>query len=154
MIYPDFEEFIASLHAKRVRYVIIGGHAVAYHGYPRFTKDLDVFVDPSPANAKRFREALRAFFGGTPPGYADSDLLDPKQVIQLGVAPVRIDILSKVSGISSFAVAWSHRVNAKFGAVSAHYLSLNDLIAAKTAAGRAQDQLDLIALARIQRLQK
>jgi hypothetical protein len=77
MAYPDFEEFIGALNARDVRYLLIGAHAVAFHARPRATKDLDVYVDPTRANAKRLKAALGDFFGGSPPGYADSDLLDP-----------------------------------------------------------------------------
>lgn len=151
MAYPDFEEFIGALNARRVRYLIIGAHAVAFHARPRATKDLDVLVDPTPANARRLRDALRDFFGGSPPGYADADLLDPDAIIQLGVAPVRIDILSKMDGVRSFASAWRARVSGRFGAVDAHYLSLEDLLAAKAAAGREQDLADLVVLERARR---
>jgi predicted nucleotidyltransferase len=148
MAYPDFEEFIGALNARRVRYLIIGAHAVAFHARPRATKDLDIFVDPTPANAKRLRAALHDFFGGAPPGYADSDVLDRDAILQLGVAPVRIDILSSVDGIPSFASAWRRRVEGQFGAAKAHYLSLDDLVLAKTAAGREQDLADLVSLRR------
>lgn len=148
MAYPDFEEFIDVLNARRVRYLIIGAHAVAFHARPRATKDLDIFVDPTPANARRLRAALHDFFGGTPPGYADADLLDPNAIIQLGVAPVRIDILCQVDGVKSFSGAWRRRVEGRFGPVPTHYLALDDLVAAKAAAGREQDVADLVSLRR------
>jgi len=148
MSYPDFEEFIGALNGRGVRYLVIGAHAVAFHARPRATKDLDLYIDPTPANAKRLQAALRDFFGGSPPGYADSDVLDPDVVIQLGVAPVRIDILSSVAGLASFSAAWRHRQDAPFGSVEAHYLSLDDLLLAKAAAGRPQDRADLVSLQR------
>ena len=150
MSYPDFEEFIGALNGRGVRYLIIGAHAVALHARPRATKDLDVYVDPTRANARRLRAALGDFFGGTPPGYADSDLLDPDAVIELGVAPVRIDILSRIAGFESFSTAWRHHLDAPFGGVVAHYVSLEDLIVAKAAAGREQDRADLVSLKRAQ----
>jgi hypothetical protein len=148
MAYPDFEEFIGALNARGVRYLIVGAHAVAFHARPRATKDLDILVDPTAANARRLRAALHDFFGGSPPGYADSDLLDPDAILQLGVAPVRIDILSKMDGVKRFADAWRRRVEGQFGDVPAHYLSLDDLVAAKTAADREQDRADLVSLRR------
>lgn len=148
MAYPDFEEFIGALNARGVRYLIVGAHAVAFHARPRATKDLDILVDPTPANARRLRAALHDFFGGSPPGYADSDLLDPDAVLQLGVAPVRIDILSRIDGVKKFGEAWRRRVKGMFGGVEAHYLSLDDLVAAKAAAGREQDRADLVSLNR------
>lgn len=153
MAYPDFEEFIGALNARGVRYLLVGAHAVAFHARPRATKDLDIYVEPTRANAKRLRAALSDFFGGSPPGYADSDLLDPAFVIQLGVAPVRIDILSGLEGVESFSKAWRRRVEGPFGPVNAHYLALDDLIAAKAAADRPQDRSDLVTLRRAQRRQ-
>lgn len=150
MPYPDFEEFIGALNARSVRYLLVGAHAVAFHARPRATKDLDVYVDPTPANAKRLKAALADFFGGSPPGYADADLLDPDAIIQLGVAPVRIDILSQIQGVESFARAWRKRVEGRFGSVDTHYLALEDLIAAKVAADRPQDRSDLVSLRRAQ----
>ena len=151
MSFPDFEEFIGALNARKVRYLVIGAHAVAFHARPRATKDLDVYVDPTTANARKLRAALGDFFGGTMPSYVDADLLDPDAVIQLGVAPVRIDILSSVDGIESFARAWKRRATGTFGPVPAHYLSLDDLILAKSAAAREQDRADLVSLRRAQR---
>jgi predicted nucleotidyltransferase len=149
--YPDFEEFIAALNARGVRYLVIGAYAVAYHAKPRATKDLDVYVDPAPANAKRLQAALRDFFGGVPPGYADSAFLDPEKVIQLGVAPVRIDLLARVSGLESFSSAWRRRSEGSLGSVTAHYVGFDDLVRSKAAANRTQDKADLEALDRVKR---
>jgi hypothetical protein len=151
MAYPDFEEFIGALNARGVRYLLVGAHAVAFHARPRATKDLDIYVEPTRANAKRLKAALGDFFGGSPPHYADSDLLDPDSTIQLGVAPVRIDILSHLEGLDSFSKAWRRRAEGRFGSVDAHYLALDDLIAAKAAADRPQDRSDLVSLRRAQR---
>lgn len=148
MAHPDFEEFIGSLNARRVRYLLIGAHAVAFHARPRATKDLDVFVDPRVANARRLLAALADFFGGTPPSYSIEDVTNPNTVLQLGIAPVRIDILSAVDGVQSFSGAWRRRVEGRFGAEPAWYLSLDDLIRAKITADRPQDRADLVALRR------
>ena len=153
MSYPDFEEFIAALNARGVRYLVVGGYALAFHARPRATKDLDVYVEPTAVNAKRLRAALRDFFGGSPPGYADSDLLDPDSVIQLGVAPVRIDILASLSGIGSFAAAWRRREEGVLGSERAHYLGFDDLVSSKRAANRTHGDVGptLEALARVKR---
>ena len=132
----------------------MGAYAPAFHAKPHATKDLDVYVDPSPANAKRLRAALADFFGGAPPGYADSDLLDPESVLQLGVAPVRIDVLGRVSGVESFSSAWQGRCEGSLGSVEAHYLGLDDLVRSKSAANRAQDRADLEALDKVRRRRK
>ena len=146
----DYEEFIAALNDHGVRYLIIGAHAVAFHARPRATKDLDILLDPTPANARRALAALRDFFGGADLGYTVPDLTDPKWIIQLGVAPVRIDLLSQLPGCPSFQAAWKNRVEARFGTVTAYYLGLDDLIRAKEAAGRAQDRADARVLQRAQ----
>jgi hypothetical protein len=101
------------------------------------------------ANAKRAAAAIASLFGGTPPKFADADsLLDPHTIVQLGTAPVRIDILSKL-GATRFQDAWKRRVNARYGGVSAHYLSLEDLIREKEHGRRTQDLADLEALRRV-----
>ena len=147
MPYPDYEEFIAALNEHGVKYLIVGAHAVAYHGRPRATKDLDVLIDATQDNARRTLAALRAFLGGET-GYTVKDLLDPEIIIQLGVAPVRIDLLSKIKGCPDFAAVWKRRIDARFGAVSSYYLGFEDLIIAKEAAGRLQDRADVRFLRR------
>jgi len=144
----DYEEFIAALNERGVRYLVIGAHAVAFHARPRATKDLDILLDPGPANARRVLGALRDFFGGADLGYTVGDLTDPRWIIQIGVAPVRIDLASQVPGCPSFAGAWENRVEARFGSVKAYYFGLEDLIQAKEAAGRAQDRADVRILRR------
>lgn len=148
MPFQDYEEFIAALNAHGVRYLVIGAHAVAFHARPRATKDLDIFLDPTPANGRRALAALRDFFGGTDLGYTVEDLIDPRWIIQLGVAPVRIDLVSGIPGCPNFEAIWENHTEARFGAVKAYYIGLNDLIRAKEAAGRAQDQADVRILRR------
>lgn len=138
----DYEKFIGALNNHGVRYLIVGAHAVAFHARPHATKDLDILLDPTPANARKALAALKDFFGGTNLGYRVEDLTDPQWIIQLGVAPVRIDLLSQLPGCPSFQAAWKNRIEARFGAVVAYYLGLDDLIRAKEAAGRAQDRAD------------
>lgn len=144
----DYEEFIAALNAQRARYLVVGAHAVAFHARPRATRDLDLFIEPTARNARRVLAALRQFFGGTGLRYTADDLTDRKSIIQLGVAPVRIDLHSELAGLPGFEAAWRHRANAKFGSQTAHYLGLDDLIRAKQAVGRPQDEADLLPLRR------
>jgi hypothetical protein len=144
----DYEEFIAALNAHGVRYLVIGAHAVAFHARPRATKDLDILLEPTVGNARKALAALGEFFGAADLGYTIEDFLDPQWIIQLGVAPVRIDLVSEIPGFPSFAAAWRGRVDAQFGAVSAHYLGLDDLLRAKEAAGRPQDRADVRVLQR------
>jgi predicted nucleotidyltransferase len=148
MLYPDFEEFIESLNAHRVRYLIIGGYAVAFHARPRATKDIDVLVDPTTANAKRAIGALVSFLGSPAPNITVERLTNPRTLVVLGVAPVRIDILTSISGVESFAAAWKRRINGRFGRTPANYIALEDLISAKAATTRLQDKADLAVLER------
>lgn len=142
----DFEELLESFNARRVRYLIGGAHALALHARPRATKDLDLFVAPTRVNATRVVKALSDFFGGTTPSYVSVEaLLDPKLIVQLGVAPVRVDILSHF-GTLTFADAWRTRVDAKFGSVDAHYIGREQLIAEKVFFDRPQDRADVAIL--------
>lgn len=150
----DYEEFIAALNAHGVRYLVVGAHAVAFHARPRATKDLDILLEPTPANARNVIAALRDFFGGADLGYTVEDLTAPEWIIQLGVAPVRIDLLPEIAGFTSFAEAWEGRVDGFFGGVPTHYLGLDALIRAKEAAGRPQDRADVRVLRRVKGLRK
>lgn len=148
MRYRDFEEFLASCNAHGVRYLVVGAHAVAFHAHPRATKDLDVYVEPTAENAERLLGAIRDFFGGAELGFTVDDVTNPDTILQLGVAPVRIDLLSSLAGVESFERAWQRREDARYGSVDTHYMSLDDLIAAKRSAGRDQDHADLEHLER------
>ena len=153
MRYRDYEEFIGALNDRGARYLIVGAHAVAYHARPRATKDFDILIEPTPANAKKVLAALGTFLGADL-GYTVDDLIDPESFIQLGVAPVRIDLMSSLKGCSDFAAVWRSRVEASFGEIPAHYLGLDDLIRAKLAADRRQDRADIRVLRRAQSQQR
>lgn len=145
-MFQDFEELLASFNDAKVRYLIGGAHALALHARPRATKDLDLFIDATRSNARRVLTALGAFFGRPPPSYVTVDaLLDPNVIIQLGVAPVRVDILSGFATIT-FRQAWLEREDAAFGAVPAHYLGREHLIREKLHFDRPQDRADVAAL--------
>ena len=140
----DFEELFRCLSARHVDAIIVGGHALAFHGRPRFTKDLDVFVEPTPANAERLIQALDDFgFGAV--GLTPEDFTAPGRIIQLGVPPNRIDLLTVIDGVT-FAEAWEHRVAGHFGAVPVFYLGRDEFIRNKQAVGRPQDLADIDAL--------
>src|SRR5215208_1996405 len=147
----DYEEFVASLNESGARYLIVGAHAVALHARPRATKDLDLFIEPTSANAERILIAIRNFLGSDL-GLTTEDLTTPGRIVQLGVAPARIDLFSRLAGPRDFDSVWESRVDAKFGEVDAHFLSLDDLIQEKESAGRDQDRADLRALRRARRL--
>ena len=149
MTFPDFEEFIESLNAHGVRYLVVGGYAVGFHARPRATKDIDFLIDRSAANAARVRRALRDFLGASAKSITLAKLRHPRTLIVLGVAPVRIDLLTSVDGISSFRAAWKCRVDATYGKTPAHFVSFEDLMASKAAARRPQDLADLAVLRRV-----
>jgi len=140
----DFVEFIECCAARDVRFLIVGGYALAAHGYPRATKDLDVWVWIDDDNADRLVEALRDFgFGET--GLTAADFLDPEVVVQLGYPPLRIDLLTSASGLD-FEACWERRLDVGVGSVSAGIVSLDDLVANKRASGRPQDLVDIAIL--------
>lgn len=140
----DLREFIALLNSTGVRFVIVGGHAVAFHGYPRFTGDIDFFVERSPDNACRLEQVLRDFgFGGL--GLAAQDFLEPEAVVQLGRPPNRIDILTSIDGVS-FDRAWQGRVPAELDALPVCFIGREDLVANKRASARPQDVADISML--------
>lgn len=147
----DYEEFIAALNAHGAKYLIVGAHAVAFHARPRATKDLDILIQPTPENGLAILDALRDFFGGADLGYTVADLIDPRWIIQLGTAPIRIDLISDIPGCDSFERAWGRRVEAQFGATPTNYIGLEDLISTKEASGRAQDLADAKVLVRARR---
>ncbi len=140
----DFEELLRCLNARSVRAIVVGGHALAFHGRPRFTKDLDVFVEPTPANADRLLSAL-ADFGFGDAGLSAGDFSRPGKIVQLGVAPNRIDLLTAIDGVA-FDEAWAGRATGCFGAVPVAYLGREAFIKNKRAAGRPQDLADIDAL--------
>ena len=145
----DYEEFIAAFNAHGVRYLVVGAHAVAFHARPRATKDLDILIEPAPENARKVLAALRDFFGGADLDYTIEDVMDPDCIIQLGVAPVRIDLLSAIPGCPDFPAAWKRRVKARFAEVPTQYLGLTDLIRNKESTDRPQDRVDAIVLRRV-----
>lgn len=146
----DYEEFIESLNRNGVRFLIVGAHAVAFHARPRATKDLDLYIEPTPDNAERVLLAIRGFLG-TDLGISVADLSTPGRIVQLGVAPTRIDLMARLAGVADFESVWSRRVDAVFGSVPAPYIALDDLIRAKTKAGRVQDKADVKVLRRVKR---
>lgn len=145
-----FEDFVASLNEHKVRYLIIGGWAAGFHGYPRFTKDIDVLIDRTDRNAAATRDAIYDFFNGRPPETIDPyrDLMNPELVLQLGMPPNRVDLLSQVPGIDDFDAAWRRRARGSIGRSKASFAGLEDLLASKRAAGRPQDLADVAILER------
>ena len=136
----DLRELLELFRAKGAEFLIVGGHAVAFHGYPRLTEDLDLFVRPDAANGQRIVEALGEFgFGSLEIAAADFEAHD--RVIQLGRAPNRVDLLTRLYGVE-FSDAWNRRVMADLDGIPVWMISRQDLISNKRATGRTQDKAD------------
>lgn len=140
----DLREFIESLNSNHVEFVVVGGYALAFHGFPRFTGDLDILVRPSAENAARLEQALVSCgFGSL--GLKATGFPQPGQVIQLGHPPNRIDILTSITGIS-FDEIWSRRIAAELDSVPVHFIDRDSFLRNKRATGRAKDKADLESL--------
>lgn len=137
----DLREFIALLNSHRVEYLLVGGHAVAFHGWPRFTQDIDFFVRPTLQNGERLVAAL-ADFGFATPDLKPQLFTEPKRNIQLGRPPHRIDLLTWLSGLD-FDSAWSGHEMADMDGLQVPIIGREALIKNKRASGRAKDLLDL-----------
>ncbi len=140
----DFKELLESFNANRVEYVIVGAYALAFHGAPRFTGDLDVLVRPTRENASRVMAALSSF-GVDSVGLTAADFTAADRVIQLGVPPVRVDILTSISGVSWDAVD-TGKVSSTYGNVPVYFIGRAEMIENKRASGRTRDRADLEAL--------
>jgi hypothetical protein len=142
-VHRDFKDFISLMHANGVEYVIVGSFALSFHGHPRATGDMDVWIRRSPENASRILKALDAFgFGSL--GVTGDDLLEDK-VIQLGQPPVRIDLMTELDGLTPDEV-WAGRVAGRFGDMPVFYLGRDAFIRNKRSLGRHKDLADLEAL--------
>lgn len=140
----DFKDLFAAFNDAGVDYLVVGAHALAVHGHVRASKDLDIWIRPERGNAARVLQALTAF--GCPLfGLTVEDLTDEETVFQIGVQPVRIDILCGIDGVS-FDVAWRERVTSRFAGQPVSVLSRDHLIQNKRASGRPQDLADIAAL--------
>jgi len=137
----DLKEFIALLNSQGVEYLVVGGHAVAFHGHPRFTGDIDFFVRTTSENAQRLLRVLDLFgFGSI--GILENDLIEQGRVVSLGQPPNRIDILTSISGVA-FESAWQARVQTVLDDQPVAFLGWNDLLKNKEASARQKDKADL-----------
>jgi hypothetical protein len=141
---PDFRELLALFNARHVEYLIVGGYALAFHGAPRFTGDLDIFVNPDADNAERILIALEEFGFGQA-GLTSSDFERPDQVVQLGVPPVRIDLITSITGVS-WDEAWAGRIAGCYGDIPVYYIGRDQFVTNKRAIGRTKDMADLEGL--------
>ena len=140
MLSRDFREFIESLNANSVRYLVVGGYAVALHGYPRYTKDLDVWIEPTVQNAQNVLSALTAFgFGSLE--ISTGDFLEENTIIQLGYQPNRIDLMTTLTGLT-FEACYPKRVQVEIQGVLINFIDIKNLKINKKATGRPQDLAD------------
>ena len=143
---PDFLDLLIELNRVDAKYLLVGGHAVAFHGRPRATKDFDLWIEASPDNAQRVVAALTAF--GAPLGkLTESDFAHPGNGFRMGSPPFRIEILTEISGVD-FAEAWNARQSCTIDDVTFGVIGRADLIKNKRAAGRPQDLADVDVLER------
>jgi hypothetical protein len=146
-MYQDYKDLLSAFHAHGVKYLIVGGYAVIFHAQPRFTKDIDFFIRADPANAQATYAAL-ADFGAALAGVRAEEFADRSAFFRFGRDPQGFDILPDLPGVD-FDAAWERRVEGVVDAQSglkAFFISKNDLIAAKLAAGRPQDLADVSAI--------
>ena len=137
----DFEELLRLFNKHRVRYCIVGAYAVAFHARPRYTKDMDILVEPSLENGRKIIEALKVFGFGQLKLTA-RDFIHPERFVQLGYEPVRVDLLTSLGGFT-FEQIWRHRAMGHYGRVRTSFIGRDELIRNKELSGRRQDQADL-----------
>ena len=146
-IQQDFKDLLELLNKNKADYLIVGGYALAFHGAPRFTGDIDIFIRPDPENAKKVLQSLNEF-GFQFPNLNLEDFYTPEQVVQLGVPPVRIDLLTSISGVT-WSEANASKIPGEYGNIDVNYIGKNELVQNKQATARKKDLADLEALGEI-----
>ena len=144
MLNQDFKEFLQSLNDNQVRYLVIGGYAVAFHGHPRYTKDLDVWISMDAENAANIIKALDQF-GFASLGLQEGDFAIPDQIIQLGYPPNRIDVITTAPGVD-FDTCYTARIQTEVDGIPVNFIDLENLKRNKKAVGRHQDLADIESL--------
>lgn len=143
----DFKEFIELLNKNKAQYLIIGGFAFSFYAEPRFTKDIDILIGQTKENAKKIIDSIKDF-GFSDLDLTEKDFLESEQIIQLGLAPLRIDILTSIKGMD-FQELWNNRVTGNYGNIEVNFISKKDLIHSKRKSGRKQDLADIEKLEKI-----
>lgn len=145
----DLREFIECLNSNKVEFLVVGALAVAFHGFPRYSGDIDFLVRPSPENADRILAALKQFgFGGL--GISASDLSEPGKVVQLGFPPNRIDLMTSLTAVS-FDEAWAGRLAGEVGGLAVQFIGRDALLRNKEGTGRPKDRIDAQELRKMDR---
>lgn len=138
---PDFKDFLKLLNSHAIEYLLIGGYAVGYHGFPRSTGDMDIWIASTASNARKILRALNEFgFGGV--GATETLFQQPHKVIRMGHPPVRIEVLTTISGVE-FSSCYAARIEAEIDGLMVKIINLNDLRINKRASGRLKDLNDL-----------
>jgi predicted nucleotidyltransferase len=140
-LHKDLREFIELLNSHKADYVIVGGHAVAYHGYPRYTGDVDFFIRPTEENAQLIIDSMHEF-GFTDLDLKAKDLTEPNKILQLGRPPNRIDLLTSISGCN-FDEVWGNRIESMLDDIPVNFIGKQNLITNKRSSGRSKDLLDV-----------
>lgn len=140
-ISQDFREFVEFANSRNLQFLIVGGYAVAFHGHPRYTKDLDIWIERTPENVDKLLAVLDDFGFGSA-GLGKSDFLQPNRVIRLGKPPLQIDLLTSISGVE-FPDCYPNRQYLVSDDVRLPFISIEDLKTNKRASGRHQDLADL-----------
>lgn len=146
LLNPDFSDLLSALHGANARYLLVGGYAFSFHAEPRATKDFDIWVEPTEENARAVWQAL-AKFGAPMSELAITDFARPGMVVQIGVPPNRIDLVTSIDGVT-FEEAWLGRVVTAYGDVPLTIIGLAELIKNKRSVGRPQDLADVHRLTR------
>lgn len=139
MLLKDFRDMLSALSEAKAEYLVVGAHALANYGFVRATGDLDCWINPTPENAQRVFRALEVF--GAPNWISMDELMHPDRIIQIGIVPVRIDLMTSIDGVS-FAEAWPARVLTEVDGLQLPVLSREHLLINKRATGRPQDRVD------------
>jgi len=136
----DFEELLKLFNKNKVKYCIVGAYAVAFYAEPRYTKDMDILIEPDKENARRIIKSLTEF-GFKNLTLEEKDLIGKRKIIQLGYEPVRIDLITSIEGCD-FKEVWENRASGTYGKHKAFFIGLNELIKNKKKSGRRQDRVD------------
>lgn len=147
MVEKDYEDLLRLLNKYKVKYCIVGAFAVAFYTKPRYTKDIDILIEPSAENAHKIINALKEF-GFSNIGLTEDDFTEKGKIIQLGYEPVRVDLITSIKGIS-FEDVWKNKKTGKYGKEKVYFIGLNELIKNKRIVNREQDRIDLKLLRKV-----
>lgn len=136
---PEFREFLSLLNEHRVKYLVVGGYAVGFHGHPRYTKDIDLWISGDASNAERLKSCLQSYFGHSP---SIEQLSSPRLLLRIGAVPNQIELMTKIDGVE-FESCYERSLQIVIDDVSIPFLHLSDLRQNKAASGRPQDLADL-----------